>query len=289
MDPNEINNRNQINRIATPIKMGESGNSIINQNNVVVVSKKKEKKYSSLTTVFVIIFLLLLALISFLFLYIIVPNIINEKNNNYVVDRTTTTKNSDGTFSIASGLISDNPLINIPGEYIVSNRFKINTLNNGNGINVLVNNRLIDSGAYLHSNVALVHDLVFITITKGVRNTKFYAVTSDGEVVYTLDKLNDDGMIINSEVALQYNSISFVLNSTRVDKTNLFLDSMEENGRVIDICNYELLGDNNIDENFAVISNYSIEYLGNHQFGQPALINSVTLNEYRTQNNYCIN
>lgn len=286
MDPNEINNRNQINRVVTPIKVGESGNPITNtNNNVVIVSKNKSK--SSLTTVFVVIFLLLLALISYLVLYIIIPEMMSDKKKNLIINRTTTTKSVNGAFNIVSGTISDSPIINTAGEYIVSNNFKINVLNNGNGINVLVNNRLIDKGEYLHNNVALVHDLILITITNGARNTKLYAVTEDGEVVYKLYNFNDTGMIINSEASIQYNSVSMVINSTRIIGTNLIFDSTEDNINGLDICNYELLADNNIDDNYPVISNYSIKYLGNHQFSKPTLINSVTLGDYRYQNNYC--
>lgn len=289
MDSNELN-KNKINRVATPIKIDASGTPITNNQNKGVYIVEKKKKESSLTTVFVVILLLILAFIAFLLFYIIIPDYMEEKDNNHIVKETTTTTGPRDNFSIVSGNLTETPLINTPGEYVISDDFKLDITSNGTDINVLVNSKFIAKCSYLSNNVALVHDLLLINlIGNNERSSKLYAIDFDGNIVYTLYDFTKDGMVLNSKAGIQYNSSYIIVSSSRVVGNQLILNNEENNVKGIDICDYKTLGNNDIDEKFPVISYYSLEYLGNHKFSKPTLLNSITLSDYRDTNNYCNN
>ncbi len=288
MNSNELD-KNKINRVATPIKIDSTGKPIVNQDNREVVIVKKEKPQSSITIVFVIILLLILAFISFLIFYIIVPDYLKEKDNNYIVNPTTTKVNLEGNYPITSGLIADTPLINTPGEYKISEDAMISLVNTNNGISVIVNGVFIDNASYISNRVALLHDLIMINlIGNNNRTSTLYAVDLKGNVVLKLFNLTDDGMLLNGDADIQYNTSSIIISSSRVSGNNLILNNDYGNLNGINICDYKALGENDIDENFPAISYYSFEYLGNHQFSKPVLINSIPISEYRSTSNLCI-
>ena len=287
MNSNELD-KNKINRIATPIKIDSTGTPITSQENKEIVIVKKEKPTSSLTTVLVVILLLILAFIAFLIFYIIVPDYMNESDKNYKVNPTTTTANMEGVYPIISGLITDVPLINTPGDYVISDNTIINLVNTSTGINVLVNGVFIDSASYLSNRVALFDDILMINlIGNNNRTSKLYAIDINGKVVFKLFNLTEDGMLLNSDADIQYNSSSIIVSASRVSGSNLILNNDYGNLKGINVCDYEKLGEHNIDKNFPVISYYSFEYLGNHKFSKPVIVNSISLGEYRKTSNLC--
>lgn len=289
MNSNELD-KNKINRVATPIKIDSVGNPITTNNNKEIVIVKKEKAKSSITTVLVIVLLLILALIAFLIFYIILPDYIKEKDNNYKVDSTTTTMNTHVSHTISSDIITDTPLINAPGEYVINEEIKISLVASSTGINVLVNDTYIDNATYLSNRVALVDDLIMINLLgNNSRTSKLYAVDLKGNVAFTLFNLTEDGMLLNGEADIQYNTSSFIVSASRVSGSNLIINNEYGNINGLNICDYEQLGENNIDEHFSAISYYSLEYLGNHKFSKPVLINSISIGEYRSTSNLCIN
>lgn len=287
MNSNELD-KNKINRVATPIKIDGSGQPIVNKDNKEIVIVKKEKPQGSITTVLVIILLLILAFLAFLAFYIIIPEYIKESDNNYKVDPTTTKMNTIENFQITTGLISDSPLVNTPGEYIISEDAKISIVNTSTGISVIVNGVFIDSASYLSNRVAMLDDLIMINLLgNNSRTSKLYAVDLKGNVVFKLFNLTEDGMLLNGDADIQYNTVTFIVSSSRVSGNNLILNNDYGNLNGLNICNYELLGEHNIDESFSAISYYSFEYLGNHKFSKPTLINSISLGEYRSTSNLC--
>lgn len=287
MNSNEMD-KNKINRIATPIKIDSVGNPIVNREKKEMVIVKKEKKTSSITTVLVVILLLILAFIAFLLFYIIIPEYLEERERSYEVNPTTTMPNTKGNYPITSGLISENSLINIAGDYIINEEFKISLVNTSTGISVIVNGVFIDSTSYISNRFALLDDLIMINlIGNNNRTSKLYAVDLKGNIVYTLYNLTEDGMLLNGDADIKYNTASFIVSSSRVSGNNIILNNKFGNLNGLNICNYELLGEHNINESFSAISYYSLEYLGNHKFSKPTLISSISLGEYRSTSNLC--
>lgn len=287
MNSSELD-KNKINRVATPIKIDSTGKPLVNQENKEIVIIKKEKPQGSMTTVLVVILLLILAFMAFLIFYIIVPEYMKESDKNYKVDPTTTTVNMDGSYPIVSGLISDVPLINTPGDYVIGEDTKISLVSTSTGISVVLNGVFIDSASYLSNRIALLDDLIMINlIGNNSRTSKLYAIDLDGNVVFKLFNLTEDGMLLNGDADIQYNTSSIIVSSSRVSGTNLILNNNFGNLNGLNICNYEQLGSNNIDESFPAISYYSFEYLGNHKFSRPILINSISVGEYRDTANLC--
>lgn len=287
MNSNEMD-KNKINRVATPIKIDSAGNPIVNRENKEIVIVKKEKKTGSMTSVLVVILLLILALIAFLLFYIIIPEYLEESERSYEVNPTTTMPNTKENYPITSGLISDNSLVNTPGDYIINEEFKLSLVNTGTGISVIVNGSFIDSSSYISNRFALLDDLIMINlIGNNNRTSKLYAVDLKGNIVYTLYNLTEDGMLLNGDADIQYSTASFIVSSSRVSGNNIILNNEFGNINGLNICNYELLGEHNINESFSAISYYSLEYLGNHKFSKPTLISSISLGEYRSTSNLC--
>lgn len=287
MNSNEMD-KNKINRVATPIKIDSAGNPIVNRENKEIVIVKKEKKTGSMTSVLVVILLLILALIAFLLFYIIIPEYLEESERSYEVNPTTTMPNTKENYPITSGLISDNSLVNTPGDYIINEEFKLSLVNTGTGISVIVNGSFIDSSSYISNRFALLDDLIMINlIGNNNRTSKLYAVDLKGNIVYTLYNLTEDGMLLNGDADIQYSTASFIVSSSRVSGNNIILNNEFGNINGLNICNYELLGEYNINESFSAISYYSLEYLGNHKFSKPTLISSISLGEYRSTSNLC--
>ncbi|MBO5475188.1 MAG: hypothetical protein J5982_01625 [Bacilli bacterium] len=287
MNSNEMD-KNKINRVATPIKIDSTGNPIVNRENKEIVIVKKEKKTGSMTSVLVVILLLILALIAFLLFYIIIPEYLEESERSYEVNPTTTMPNTKENYPITSGLISDNSLVNTPGDYIINEEFKLSLVNTGTGISVIVNGSFIDSSSYISNRFALLDDLIMINlIGNNNRTSKLYAVDLKGNIVYTLYNLTEDGMLLNGDADVQYSTASFIVSSSRVSGNNIILNNEFGNINGLNICNYELLGEHNINESFSAISYYSLEYLGNHKFSKPTLISSISLGEYRSTSNLC--
>lgn len=287
MNSNEMD-KNKINRVATPIKIDSAGNPIVNRENKEIVIVKKEKKTGSMTSVLVVILLLILALIAFLLFYIIIPEYLEESERSYEVNPTTTMPNTKENYPITSGLISDNSLVNTPGDYIINEEFKLSLVNTGTGISVIVNGSFIDSTSYISNRFALLDDLIMINlIGNNNRTSKLYAVDLKGNIVYTLYNLTEDGMLLNGDADVQYSTASFIVSSSRVSGNNIILNNEFGNINGLNICNYELLGEHNINESFSAISYYSLEYLGNHKFSKPTLISSISLGEYRSTSNLC--
>ena len=287
MNSNEMD-KNKINRIATPIKIDSVGNPIVNRDKKEMVIVKKEKKTGSMTSVLVVILLLILALIAFLLFYIIIPEYLEESERSYEVNPTTTMPNTKENYPITSGLISDNSLVNTPGDYIINEEFKLSLVNTGTGISVIVNGSFIDSTSYISNRFALLDDLIMINlIGNNNRTSKLYAVDLKGNIVYTLYNLTEDGMLLNGDADIQYSTASFIVSSSRVSGNNIILNNEFGNINGLNICNYELLGEHNINESFSAISYYSLEYLGNHKFSKPTLISSISLGEYRSTSNLC--
>lgn len=287
MNSNEMD-KNKINRVATPIKIDSAGNPIVNRENKEIVIVKKEKKTGSMTSVLVVILLLILALIAFLLFYIIIPEYLEESERSYEVNPTTTMPNTKENYPITSGLISDNSLVNTPGDYIINEEFKLSLVNTGTGISVIVNGSFIDSTSYISNRFALLDDLIMINlIGNNNRTSKLYAVDLKGNIVYTLYNLTEDGMLLNGDADVQYSTASFIVSSSRVSGNNIILNNEFGNINGLNICNYEQLGEYNINESFSAISYYSLEYLGNHKFSKPTLISSISLGEYRSTSNLC--
>lgn len=287
MNSNEMD-KNKINRVATPIKIDSAGNPIVNRENKEIVIVKKEKKTGSMTSVLVVILLLILALIAFLLFYIIIPEYLEESERSYEVNPTTTMPNTKENYPITSGLISDNSLVNTPGDYIINEEFKLSLVNTGTGISVIVNGSFIDSSSYISNRFALLDDLIMINlIGNNNRTSKLYAVDLKGNIVYTLYNLTEDGMLLNGDADIQYSTASFIVSSSRVSGNNIILNNEFGNINGLNICNYEQLGEYNINESFSAISYYSLEYLGNHKFSKPTLISSISLGEYRSTSNLC--
>ena len=287
MNSNEMD-KNKINRVATPIKIDSAGNPIVNRENKEIVIVKKEKKTGSMTSVLVVILLLILALIAFLLFYIIIPEYLEESERSYEVNPTTTMPNTKENYPITSGLMSDNSLVNTPGDYIINEEFKLSLVNTGTGISVIVNGSFIDSSSYISNRFALLDDLIMINlIGNNNRTSKLYAVDLKGNIVYTLYNLTEDGMLLNGDADVQYSTASFIVSSSRVSGNNIILNNEFGNINGLNICNYELLGEHNINESFSAISYYSLEYLGNHKFSKPTLISSISLGEYRSTSNLC--
>lgn len=287
MNSNEMD-KNKINRVATPIKIDSTGNPIVNRENKEIVIVKKEKKTGSMTSVLVVILLLILALIAFLLFYIIIPEYLEESERSYEVNPTTTMPNTKENYPITSGLISDNSLVNTPGDYIINEEFKLSLVNTGTGISVIVNGSFIDSSSYISNRFALLDDFIMINlIGNNNRTSKLYAVDLKGNIVYTLYNLTEDGMLLNGDADVQYSTASFIVSSSRVSGNNIILNNEFGNINGLNICNYELLGEHNINESFSAISYYSLEYLGNHKFSKPTLISSISLGEYRSTSNLC--
>lgn len=287
MNSNEMD-KNKINRVATPIKIDSAGNPIVNRENKEIVIVKKEKKTGSMTSVLVVILLLILALIAFLLFYIIIPEYLEESERSYEVNPTTTMPNTKENYPITSGLISDNSLVNTPGDYIINEEFKLSLVNTGTGISVIVNGSFIDSSSYISNRFALLDDLIMINlIGNNNRTSKLYAVDLKGNIVYTLYNLTEDGMLLNGDADIQYSTASFIVSSSRVSGNNIILNNEFGNINGLNICNYEQLGEHNINESFSAISYYSLEYLGNHKFSKPTLISSISLGEYRSTSNLC--
>lgn len=287
MNSNEMD-KNKINRVATPIKIDSAGNPIVNRENKEIVIVKKEKKTGSMTSVLVVILLLILALIAFLLFYIIIPEYLEESERSYEVNPTTTMPNTKENYPITSGLISDNSLVNTPGDYIINEEFKLSLVNTGTGISVIVNGSFIDSTSYISNRFALLDDLIMINlIGNNNRTSKLYAVDLKGNIVYTLYNLTEDGMLLNGDADIQYSTASFIVSSSRVSGNNIILNNEFGNINGLNICNYEQLGEYNINESFSAISYYSLEYLGNHKFSKPTLISSISLGEYRSTSNLC--
>lgn len=287
MNSNEMD-KNKINRVATPIKIDSAGNTIVNRENKEIVIVKKEKKTGSMTSVLVVILLLILALIAFLLFYIIIPEYLEESERSYEVNPTTTMPNTKENYPITSGLISDNSLVNTPGDYIINEEFKLSLVNTGTGISVIVNGSFIDSSSYISNRFALLDDLIMINlIGNNNRTSKLYAVDLKGNIVYTLYNLTEDGMLLNGDADIQYSTASFIVSSSRVSGNNIILNNEFGNINGLNICNYEQLGEHNINESFSAISYYSLEYLGNHKFSKPTLISSISLGEYRSTSNLC--
>ena len=94
-------------------------------------------------------------------------------------------------------------------------------------------------------------------------------------------------MLLNGDADVQYSTASFIVSSSRVSGNNIILNNEFGNMNGLNICNYELLGEHNINESFSAISYYSLEYLGNHKFSKPTLISSISLGEYRSTSNLC--
>lgn len=287
MNSNEMD-KNKINRVATPIKIDSAGNPIVNRENKEIVIVKKEKKTGSMTSVLVVILLLILALIAFLLFYIIIPEYLEESERSYEVNPTTTMPNTKENYPITSGLMSDNSLVNTPGDYIINEEFKLSLVNTSTGISVIVNGSFIDSSSYISNRFALLDDLIMINlIGNNNRTSKLYAVDLKGNIVYTLYNLTEDGMLLNGDADVQYSTASFIVSSSRVSGNNIILNNEFGNINGLNICNYELLGEHNINESFSAISYYSLEYLGNHKFSKPTLISSISLGEYRSTSNLC--
>jgi hypothetical protein len=280
-------NKNQINRIATPIKIDSSGKPITSApKEVVIVKKNKNNNRSSFTTLLVVILLFILAIIAFLILYIIVPETMNDSKNNYVVEDTTTTMTTGYSYVMNYGIISDEPHITTIGDYIISDNFTITITSSNNGISVLCNGVFVASGAYLSNKSALVDDVILLNIVGyDSRSSKLYVVDSSGNVVNTLYEITSDGMVLNGGVDIQYNRSSFIVSTSRVIDNKIYLNS--NSNEYLDICDYKTLGENDIDDSFPVISYYSMEYIGNHEFSNPVLVSSISLSDYRDTNNYC--
>lgn len=307
MNPNNDPNRGkQINRVATPIKLDASGQRIESDDNPVILTSEEKKEiienkrieainkkieeHDPTTAIFVVVLLIIAAILAaFIFLYVM-PRVVESKNHNYQYnDKKSTTTINKEIYKIKEYTLLDTPYVTDIGTYNVNN-FNIKLEYNGDDYNISVNDTMVTRADYLISKVATIDDLImFTTQNKESRTTKLYAVDTAGVVVKEFYNLGDDGMVLLPDSSsVIYNSVNIVVLGSRVLDKQLILDNGFGKVTGIDICNNNLLSEYKVDDNFSVLGTYSIEYLGNHEFSEPRLINSTSLCDYKTTNNYCI-
>lgn len=317
---NNSNKPRQINRIATPIKVDNNtnatnqvnvGNPNVQNNQVAVnqgpqggkkvpvnkvkppkkVKPKKEDTHDPTVMIFVMIMLLLVAvLVAFLGLYII-PEYLDNRNKERDYNDVTVTTTMPHDNVVHHYSLSNAVYINNANSFVVGDKFIINLVNNGTNFDILVNNKKITSADYLLTNVGVVDDiLLFMVQNKGVRTTKLYGVAANSlEVVLEIYNLGEDiGMVLLPDnKGAVFNRATIVLLGSRINNSSLILDDSFGQVNGFNICNADILNQNNIGDNYRVTATYSFEYLGDYKFSKLELINMTDLGTYRTNNNLC--
>lgn len=279
----------QINRIATPIKVDELGNKIEEQKKVVLEKKELPKKNDSKVTFIIVIILIILAIISAILFYFIIPYL--EKNkNNYKFNDVTTKEAIGTTYNFFDINISETNYISALGDYIINEDFTITLTYSPYNTEILINGKTVANAKYLLSKIGFVDDLILImTQNEADRTTKLYAVDKDGNIVYELYDIEGiDGLVLSKDnSSVTYSSATAVVRTSRVKENIIYIDSSYGSDVAIDICNTDQLDNNSISLTSTAISNYSVEYLGNHKFGKPKKIYSMSIEEYIKENNLC--
>ena len=314
MNPNQNPNKNfkPINRVATPIKLDESGQRIDSVDNPVILTEemkseiieerkieeqnkkieaknKKIEEHDPSTAIFVVVLLIILAvLVAFIFLYIIPVYQEGQKNKYEYNDRTEVITTEKITYKItpytldSTVYIDKNFASNVEG-------FSISFLSNGFTYDLRVNDKLITKTDILLPKAAMVDDLLLLTVQdKRSRTTRLYAIDNAGNVVKEFYNLGDDGMVLLPDSSsVIFNNVNFVLLGSRVIGSKLILSNDFGVTDGVNICSKDALDSVNVDETFRVLSTYTVEYLGNHNFSEPRFINGTSLADYKTVNNLC--
>lgn len=278
----------QINRIATPIKLDENGNAIENLDEKKKNIKKKKKDSTNVTFIIVVL-LIILAIICAILFYLIIP-LVNQESNTFHYNDSTTEFTTSTFYNISDTYINDLGYVNTEGTYNINEDFIISLVNSNGGFNILVNDSYVATADYLLSKVGFVDDLIIIiTQDSNARTTRLIAITKDGEEVYELYNISDvQGLVLNSDnSSIIFNSASIVINTTRVLSSSLILDETFGSVSGINICSEEELSNNSLSGNSVALANYSIEYLGNHEFSKPKSIYNITIDDYINTNNLC--
>lgn len=278
----------QINRVATPIQLDNNGN-VVNQNNV-KKTVKVVKEHDSSTMVFVVVMLIILAVVCAFAFFYVVPRLMDEdKTNNGFNDAEPTTESIIKPINntITKYTLNGGETLNTSGDYIVNDKFQLQ-LSGDEIITISVNGKEVSNSKSVLANVGVVDDiLLFVTQDNVFRTTKLLGVTVDGEKVLEIYTVTEGMALLPDINSVVFNNASLVIMTSRVLNKNLILDNEYGSITGINLCNNEVLLENKIDGKFNVMANYSIEYLGNHKFSVPKVINAVSLNDYKETSRVC--
>ncbi len=289
------NNRNgyppkQINRIATPIRLDEHGTPLPSdekkeKKRVPNKRTKKRQDHDPSTMIFITVLLIILAILcAFAFFYVI-PRYMEQRQMSERTTTTTTTRRTNASSVITSLSINNGSVLNALGFYEVDDAFSLELNEATDGFNIAVNGVVVTQADEVMANVGRVDDIILFQVQNtDERFSRLLGVTTEGKIIYTLDYISDAMALLRDSSSVVYNRISFVALSSKIDGTKLFTKRDEQ---PVDICDTAALSELGIDDNFVVMGNYSIEYLGNQEFATPVSISNVTLGEYKTVNNLC--
>lgn len=293
-----MNNENkpikQINRIAKPIQLDSNGEKVQDDNKTAVSiaseasiintpKPQTKRKLPSTESKFITIIIMLMAanLIALLcLLFIKTPNKENPKYN----DITTTTQNINYRFNKVT--IAD-AIISTPGVYQVNN-FNIITSLNVEMLDIIINNKHITNSNYLINEVATVDDLLVITTKNNIeRTTNLYAVDTSGTIVYHLFNIDDYGLLLEDNNAVNYNIEFINIYTTRVNGNKIYYSNQIGNNSSANICDEDDMFKKSITTDKPVIAHYQLKYIGDHQFTLSKPYHEVSLEEYKKLSNIC--
>lgn len=280
------------NQIATPtsaLAQAAQNQSVRGANAV----KKKNilKEHDPSTMIFVTILLIILACLCAFIYYVILPRIEASKNQIEFNDATTVPVTASPKIpAIQTSSINNGNIVTDTGTYPIDTVFTLTTTNTGANIDISINGTKVTSTKKLLSTIGRVDDLIVLILADGnIRSNRVVIFDKNASLIKEINHIeNADGMLLLEEMSgYIFSSNNLILVTSRIKNNQIILSSELGSTEGIDICNVEELHNNNINDDFMVMGNYSLSYNGNNSFSDPIRINSVTLQEYRDSNKLC--
>lgn len=299
---NEDKRFKQINRIATPIKIENTNTKDTNENkpeineqvkqSISAIPPKKEvkkekktrKKIEKETLIKSLIVVFVIGIIASS-LYLLIPASSKSRKIKYNDMTTVTTYPKLDNNFFESINLTEGTFIEDGNTYHAGS-FTISKVNN----TILINNKEITKKEYFYSNVGLIDDLlVFSAKSNDARTTELFAVDLQGNIVLNMYHIGDINGLVISDVD---NSIVYNTNGITIVATNVLEDKLIPNNQInksnpVSICNEDELFSSSIETNKPVLVHYSLMYKGNHEFYPLESIYTESLEEYKSNHNYC--